>query len=55
MATRIGVGESTRFLAKHPSWFPRFAAPGGYSPERLLSPAVAELKRSGGAARCWTV
>jgi methylenetetrahydrofolate reductase (NADPH) len=36
MATKIGVGESTRFLAKHASWFLRFAAPGGYSPQRLL-------------------
>ncbi|MFD6175252.1 methylenetetrahydrofolate reductase [Streptomyces coeruleorubidus] len=43
MATRIGVGESTRFLARHPSWFLRFATPGGYSPERLLTPAVADL------------
>ncbi|MDX6316127.1 MAG: methylenetetrahydrofolate reductase [Streptomyces sp.] len=44
MATRIGVGESTRFLAKHPSWFVRLAAPGGYSPDRLLTrtaPALA--------------
>ncbi|MFB8177094.1 5,10-methylenetetrahydrofolate reductase [Streptomyces sp. NPDC055966] len=37
MATKIGVGESTRFLARHPAWFLRFAAPGGYAPERLLS------------------
>ncbi|WP_433447371.1 5,10-methylenetetrahydrofolate reductase [Streptomyces sp. CA-142005] len=37
MATKIGVGESTRFLTRHPSWFLRFAAPGGYAPERLLS------------------
>lgn len=29
MATKIGVGESTRFLTKHPSWFLRFATPGG--------------------------
>jgi len=36
MATKIGVGESTRFLTGHASWFLRFAAPGGYSPERLL-------------------
>ncbi|MGW7383168.1 5,10-methylenetetrahydrofolate reductase [Streptomyces sp. NPDC054794] len=36
MATKIGVGESTRFLTKHASWFLRFAAPGGYSPDRLL-------------------
>ncbi len=37
MATKIGVGESTRFLTRHPSWFLRLAAPGGYSPERLLA------------------
>ncbi|MFE1885867.1 methylenetetrahydrofolate reductase [Streptomyces diastatochromogenes] len=37
MATKIGVGESTRFLTKHASWFLRFAAPGGYSPVRLLA------------------
>ncbi|WP_155053766.1 methylenetetrahydrofolate reductase [Streptomyces blattellae] len=37
MATKIGVGESTRFLTKHASWFLRFAAPGGYSPDRLLA------------------
>lgn len=37
MAAKIGVGESTRFLTKHASWFLRFAAPGGYSPDRLLA------------------
>ncbi|MEU9446643.1 5,10-methylenetetrahydrofolate reductase [Streptomyces sp. NPDC048304] len=37
MAAKIGVGESTRFLTRHPSWFLRFAAPGGYAPERLLT------------------
>jgi methylenetetrahydrofolate reductase (NADPH) len=37
MATKIGVGESTRFLTKHASWFLRFATPGGYVPERLLT------------------
>ncbi|MFF9779141.1 5,10-methylenetetrahydrofolate reductase [Streptomyces sp. NPDC013978] len=37
MATKIGVGESTRFLTQHASWFVRFAAPGGYSPEKLLT------------------
>ncbi|KND42445.1 MULTISPECIES: methylenetetrahydrofolate reductase [Streptomyces] len=37
MATKIGVGESTRFLTKHPSWFLRFATPGGYAPEKLLT------------------
>ncbi len=37
MATKIGVGESTRFLTKHASWFLRFATPGGYLPDRLLA------------------
>ncbi|KKD03109.1 5,10-methylenetetrahydrofolate reductase [Streptomyces sp. WM6386] len=43
MATKIGVGESTRFLTKHASWFVRFAAPGGYAPERLLTRAEGAL------------
>ncbi|MET7657199.1 5,10-methylenetetrahydrofolate reductase, partial [Streptomyces sp. NPDC005486] len=43
MATKIGVGESTRFLTKHASWFLRFAAPGGYAPERLLARAEEAL------------
>ncbi|MFJ9539069.1 5,10-methylenetetrahydrofolate reductase [Streptomyces sp. NPDC101225] len=43
MATRIGVGESTRFLTRHPSWFLRLAAPGGYAPEKLLSRAQEAL------------
>ncbi|MGW7364754.1 5,10-methylenetetrahydrofolate reductase [Streptomyces sp. NPDC054841] len=43
MAAKIGVGESTRFLARHASWFVRFAAPGGYSPERLLRRSAAVL------------
>lgn len=37
MATKIGVGESTRFLAKNASIFARIAAPGGFRPERLLT------------------
>ncbi|MDX2547119.1 5,10-methylenetetrahydrofolate reductase [Streptomyces sp. WI04-05B] len=47
MATKIGVGESTRFLARHPLWFLRFAAPGGYAPERLLSRAEGALTAPG--------
>ncbi|MGW1028026.1 5,10-methylenetetrahydrofolate reductase [Streptomyces sp. NPDC002577] len=43
MAAKIGVGESTRFLTKHASWFLRFAAPGGYSPERLLTRSAGAL------------
>ncbi|WP_217996736.1 methylenetetrahydrofolate reductase [Nocardioides jensenii] len=37
MATRIGVGESTRFLAKHKGTFARLAAPGGFTGERFLA------------------
>ncbi|MFF4585476.1 5,10-methylenetetrahydrofolate reductase [Streptomyces sp. NPDC001388] len=47
MATKIGVGESARFLTKHASWFLRFAAPGGYSPERLLRRTEAALTAPG--------
>ena len=37
MATKIGVGESTRFLAKHKGTFARLAAPGGFSGEWFLT------------------
>ena len=46
MASKIGVGESTKFLTKHASWFARLAAPGGYSPERLLRRTVERLDPS---------
>jgi methylenetetrahydrofolate reductase (NADPH) len=36
MATKIGVGESTRFLTKHKGTFARLAAPGGFTGERFL-------------------
>jgi methylenetetrahydrofolate reductase (NADPH) len=42
-ATKIGVGESTRFLTKHKGTFVRLAAPGGSTGERFLeqcSPAL---------------
>ena len=45
MATKIGVGESTRFLAKHKGTFARLAAPGGFTGERFLqdcAPTLAE-------------
>jgi len=44
MATKIGLGESARFLTRHTSWFARFAAPGGYSPESLLRRVVRALR-----------
>ncbi len=43
MATKIGVGESTRFLAKNRGAFARIAAPGGYDPLRLLTRAAGVL------------
>jgi methylenetetrahydrofolate reductase (NADPH) len=45
MATRIGVGESTRFLVKHKGTIARLAAPGGFTGQRFLeqcAPALAE-------------
>ena len=36
MATKIGVGESTRFLAKNKNLFARLLAPGGYDPARFI-------------------
>ena len=45
MATRIGVGESTRFLAKHRGTLARLASPGGFTGERFLercAPALGE-------------
>ncbi len=36
MATKIGVGESTRFLVKHRRTLTRLAAPGGFTGERFL-------------------
>lgn len=45
MASKIGVGESTKFLSKHRSLFTRIASPGGFSPSRFLkkmAPLAAE-------------
>ncbi|MEP6469621.1 MAG: methylenetetrahydrofolate reductase [Chloroflexota bacterium] len=40
MATKIGVGQSARFLKSHASAFARIAAPGGFSPDRFLHKAA---------------
>jgi methylenetetrahydrofolate reductase (NADPH) len=45
MATRIGVGDSTRFLAKHKGTFARLAAPGGFTGERFLEQCAPALAR----------
>ena len=36
ISTRIGVGQSVRFLSKHRGLVGRFIKPGGYAPEELL-------------------
>ncbi len=36
MATKIGVGESSRFLAKHKNTLARLAAPGGFTGQKFL-------------------
>lgn len=43
MATKIGVGESTRFLVKHKGTFARLAAPGGFTGERFLEKCAPTL------------
>lgn len=43
MATKIGVGESAKFLAKNGGLFARIATPGGYDPLRFLGGAAQTL------------
>jgi methylenetetrahydrofolate reductase (NADPH) len=43
MATKIGVGDSVRVLAKHGNWIVRMGTPGGYDPNRLLHRAGSTL------------
>ena len=45
MATKIGVGDSTRFLSKHKGTFARLAAPGGFTGERFLEQCAPVLAR----------
>jgi len=47
MATKIGVGDSTRFLVKHKGAMLRLAAPGGFTGERFLEQCAAALARPG--------
>ncbi len=42
MATKVGVGESTRFLTKHTKWFAKMAGP-GYAPENLVARIAREV------------
>lgn len=47
MATKIGVGESTRFLAKNKGLFARLAAPGGFTGESFLEKCAPALSEPG--------
>ena len=47
MATKIGVGDSTRFLVKHKGTLTRLAAPGGFTGERFLERCAPALARPG--------
>ena len=43
MATKIGVAESSRFLAGHSGWFLRMGTPAAYDPDRLLTRVAGQL------------
>ncbi|MBA2444036.1 MAG: methylenetetrahydrofolate reductase [Nocardioidaceae bacterium] len=43
MSTKIGVGQSAKFLKSHVGAFARIAAPGGYSPEKFLQKSAGYL------------
>ena len=43
LSTKIGIGESARFLRGHPSWLARMFRPGGYDPGRFASALMPEL------------
>jgi methylenetetrahydrofolate reductase (NADPH) len=45
MATKIGVGDSTRFLVKHKGTFARLAAPGGFTGQRFLEECATTAAR----------
>ncbi len=45
VSTRIGIGESLRYLRRHSDFVTRFLQPGGFSPDRLikgLAPLLAD-------------
>ena len=47
MATKIGVAESSRFLAGHSGWFVKMGTPGAYDPDRLLARVAGQLTAPG--------
>ena len=45
VSTRIGLGDSARFLRGHSNWLLRMIQPGGYAPERFAKGLMPELAR----------
>jgi methylenetetrahydrofolate reductase (NADPH) len=43
ISTRIGLGESARFLRRHHGWVGRLLLPRGYRADRLLEQLVPQL------------
>ena len=43
VSTRIGLGDSARFLRGHSNWFMRMVQPGGYDPERFATGLLPDL------------
>jgi methylenetetrahydrofolate reductase (NADPH) len=57
VSTRIGIGESLRYLRKHGDFVTRFLQPGGFSPDRLikgLAPALAAPEQRVGGFHIFT-
>ena len=57
VSTRIGIGESLRYLRKHGDFVTRFLQPGGFSPDKLikgLAPALASPEQRVGGFHIFT-
>lgn len=49
IATKIGIGESARFLKGHSGWLRRLVLPDGYSPDRFLAGLLPYTSEHGSA------
>jgi methylenetetrahydrofolate reductase (NADPH) len=47
VGARLGVGASLRYLQKNTGTLARMVMPGGYNPNKLLSPLAGDLQRLG--------
>ena len=57
VSTRIGIGESLRYLRKHGDFVTRFLQPGGFNPDKLikgLAPALATPEQRVGGFHIFT-